>query len=35
MPLTFEDIYAAAEKIKPYIHRTPVLTNETPHSAAP
>jgi threonine dehydratase len=29
MPLTFEDIYAAAERIKPYIHRTPVLTNES------
>ena len=25
---TLEDIYAAAKRIKPYIHRTPVLTNE-------
>ena len=28
MPLTLDDIYAAAERIKPYIHRTPILTNE-------
>ena len=26
---TLEDIYAAAKRIKPYIHRTPVLTNES------
>jgi len=28
MPPTLEHIYAAAKRIKPYIHRTPVLTNE-------
>ncbi len=27
MPPTFEDILAAAERIRPYIHRTPVLTS--------
>jgi threonine dehydratase len=27
MPPTIEDIYQAAQRIKPYIHRTPVLTN--------
>jgi threonine dehydratase len=27
MPPTLDDIYAAAKRIKPYIHRTPVLTN--------
>jgi threonine dehydratase len=29
MPPTLEDIRAAAQRIKPYIHRTPVLTNES------
>jgi threonine dehydratase len=29
MPLSFEDIQQAAKRIKPYIHRTPVLTNES------
>jgi len=29
MPPTLEDIYQAAQRIKPYIHRTPVLTNES------
>ena len=29
MPPTLEDIYQAAQTIKPYIHRTPVLTNES------
>ena len=29
MPLTLGDIHAAARRIKPYIHRTPVLTNES------
>jgi threonine dehydratase len=29
MPPTLDDIYAAAKRIKPYIHRTPVLTNES------
>jgi threonine dehydratase len=28
MPPTLDDIYAAAKRIKPYIHRTQVLTNE-------
>ncbi len=28
MPPTLADIYEAAKRIKPYIHRTPVLTNE-------
>src|SRR5262245_37196957 len=28
MTVTFTDIQKAAERIKPYIHRTPVLTNE-------
>lgn len=29
MSLSFNDIQQAAERIKPYIHRTPVLTNES------
>jgi Threonine dehydratase len=29
MPPTLDDIRAAAKRIKPYIHRTPVLTNES------
>jgi threonine dehydratase len=29
MPITLTDIQQAAERIKPYIHRTPVLTNES------
>jgi len=29
MPPTLDDIHAAAQRIKPYIHRTPVLTNES------
>jgi threonine dehydratase len=29
MTVTFEDIRQAAQRIKPYIHRTPVLTNES------
>src|SRR5512132_3665933 len=29
MPPTLDDIYAAAKRIKPYIHHTPVLTNES------
>ncbi len=29
MQLTLNDIRAAAKRIKPYIHRTPVLTNES------
>lgn len=29
MPLSFEDIQQAAKRIQPYIHRTPVLTNES------
>lgn len=29
MPPTLHDIQAAARRIKPYIHRTPVLTNES------
>ena len=29
MPPTLDDISAAAKRIKPYIHRTPVLTNES------
>ncbi|MBL8102448.1 MAG: pyridoxal-phosphate dependent enzyme [Anaerolineales bacterium] len=29
MILTLKDIYEAAERIKPYAHRTPVLTNES------
>lgn len=29
MPPTFQDILEAAERIKPHIHRTPVLTNES------
>src|ERR1044071_7789375 len=28
MPPTLEDIYTAADRIKTYIHRTPILTNE-------
>jgi len=29
MPITLTDILQAAERIKPYAHRTPVLTNES------
>src|SRR5512134_3027412 len=29
MPPTLNDIHAAAKRIQPYIHRTPVLTNES------
>lgn len=29
MPLTLDDIREASERIKPYAHRTPVLTNES------
>jgi threonine dehydratase len=29
VPLTLNDIYTAAKRIKPYAHRTPVLTNES------
>jgi threonine dehydratase len=29
MPVTFDDIQQAAKRIRPYIHRTPVLTNES------
>jgi threonine dehydratase len=29
MPVTIQDIHEAAKRIKPYIHRTPVLTNES------
>src|SRR5919197_2027376 len=29
MPLTLEDIHAAAQRIKSHVHRTPVLTNES------
>jgi threonine dehydratase len=29
MSPTLDDIHAAAQRIKPYIHRTPVLTNES------
>jgi threonine dehydratase len=29
MPITLKDINDTAERIKPYIHRTPVLTNES------
>ena len=29
MSITLDDIRGAAERIKPYIHRTPVLTNES------
>jgi len=29
MPVTLTDIQQAAERIKPYIHRTPVITNES------
>lgn len=29
MTVSFEDIQQAAKRIKPYIHRTPVLTNES------
>ena len=29
MSITLKDINDAAERIKPYIHRTPVLTNES------
>jgi len=29
MPLTLDDIREAAERIKPYAHRTPVITNES------
>ena len=29
MPITLKDINYAAERIKPYIHRTPVLTNQS------
>lgn len=29
MPVSLRDIQQAAERIKPYIHRTPVLTNES------
>jgi threonine dehydratase len=26
---TIQDVQAAAERIRPYIHRTPVMTSET------
>lgn len=29
MTVTINDIQQAAQRIKPYIHRTPVLTNES------
>ena len=29
MTVTLQDIQDAAERIKPYAHRTPVLTNES------
>ena len=29
MPLSLDDIQEAAQRIRPYIHRTPVLTNES------
>lgn len=29
MPITLDDVYSAAQRIHPYIHRTPVLTNES------
>lgn len=29
MSITLQDIYTAAKRIRPYIHRTPVLTNES------
>jgi threonine dehydratase len=29
MSITIHDIYAAVQRIRPYIHRTPVLTNES------
>jgi threonine dehydratase len=29
MPITLEDIYTAAARIRSYIHRTPVLTNQS------
>jgi threonine dehydratase len=29
MPITFSDIQAAHDRIKPHIHRTPVLTNQS------
>lgn len=29
MPVTFDDIQQAAKRIKPFIHHTPVLTNES------
>jgi len=29
MSVTIKDIYEAAQRIKPYIHRTPVMTNES------
>jgi threonine dehydratase len=29
MPPTLDDIHQAAQRIKPYIHRTPILTNES------
>ena len=29
MPPTLQDIREAAERIKPYAHRTPVMTNES------
>ena len=29
MTVTINDIHEAAQRIKPYIHRTPVLTNES------
>jgi threonine dehydratase len=32
MPVTFDDIQQAAKRIKPYIHRTAVLTNESLNS---
>ena len=29
MPVTLTDIQQAAERIRPFVHRTPVLTNES------
>ena len=29
MTVSIEDIQQAAQRIKPYIHRTPILTNES------
>ena len=32
MSVSIKDIYEAAQRIKPYVHRTPVMTNKSPEA---